>query len=178
MSSATTVPLPTTTPAVAGVAEAQQNFEPRQAWTQTYTNADYTGTTTVAGSGSNDPTVLVSPASPEPADADGLTQQQIGIVVGTLLGSAVLGLLLWVYCIARRRQRRYHRDREVGIVVVDPLPQRPSYPFMAPELPRKSYWPPFPRSIPPPVRPEWVARVPSLEWTADDAARRATTTYI
>ncbi|CAJ2503523.1 Uu.00g109170.m01.CDS01 [Anthostomella pinea] len=168
--------MPTFTPStlVQEVIGTQQPVLPRQVvLTQTITYADSTATALVTLDGVG-PTAAPAPAVHGSAASDGLTQQQIGIIVGTLIGAVVVGLVIWMFCVARRRRQAYidayfegwSESSITSSMIADILP------------PRRSYWPPFPRSIPPPVVPNYRARVPSPRWTANDVGRRATTTYV
>ncbi|KAI0551811.1 hypothetical protein F4679DRAFT_572111 [Xylaria curta] len=142
---------------------------PRQVITQTITYADYT-TTAVVTLGPGEPS-SVPPVSPNnPQGSQGLSSSDIGIIIGSIAGAVVLGLIIWVGCIIRRRmieEELYERENEGRIIIDDMI-----------QLPPRTYWPRFPMSIPPPVVPTYRATTPQTTYTANRAARRATTSFI
>ncbi|KAI1750555.1 hypothetical protein F4782DRAFT_541572 [Xylaria castorea] len=142
---------------------------PRQIITQTITYADYT-TTAVVTLGPGEPS-SVPPVSPSNSHgSQGLSSSDIGIIIGSIAGAVVLALIIWVGCIIRRRmieEELYERESESQIIIDDMM-----------QLPPRTYWPRFPMSIPPPAVPTYRATPPRTTYTANRAARRATTSFV
>ncbi|KAI0190416.1 hypothetical protein EV127DRAFT_469991 [Xylaria flabelliformis] len=151
------------------IVPTQRAIVPRQVITQTITYADYT-TTAVVTLGPGEPS-SVPPVSPSNSQgSQGLSSSDIGIIIGSIAGAVVLGLIIWVGCIIRRRmieEELYEREDEDQIIIDDVM-----------QLPPRTYWPRFPMSIPPPVVPTYRATTPQTTYTANRAARRATTSFI
>ncbi|KAI0437875.1 hypothetical protein F4803DRAFT_565713 [Xylaria telfairii] len=152
---------------------------PRQVITQTITYADYT-TTAVVTLGPGEPST-VPPISPSNAQGpQGLSSSDIGIVIGSIAGAVVLALIIWVSCIIRRRMI------EEEIYEYENGGQALDYDMMQP--PQRTYFPRFPMSIPPPLEPTYRATPPldstyratppKRTYTANGAARKATSSYI
>ncbi|KAI0538400.1 hypothetical protein GGR58DRAFT_513091 [Xylaria digitata] len=143
---------------------------PRQVITQTITNDDYT-TTAIVTLGPGDPS-SVPPASPSTSqDSNGLSSSDIGIIIGSIAGAIVLALIIWTFCIIRRRMI------EEEIYEYENESQVPTYDIMQP--PRRTYWPRFPASIPPPAVPTYWATIPqTTTYTANRVGRRAAAPYI
>ncbi|KAI0419614.1 hypothetical protein F5X98DRAFT_362372 [Xylaria grammica] len=140
---------------------------PRQIITQTITNDDYT-TTAVVTLGPGNPS-SVPPDSSSQA-SNGLSSSDIGIIIGSIAGAIVLALIIWAVCIIRRRileEELYEYENESQMATYDTM-----------QPPQRTYWPRFPSSIPPPVEPTYWATPPRRTYTANGAARRATTSYI
>ncbi|KAI1343532.1 hypothetical protein F5Y15DRAFT_370348 [Xylariaceae sp. FL0016] len=173
---------------------AEPSIVSRQAvLTQTLNYVDHTVTTMVTLAPGSEPTNDPLPPVPESTSSDGLTPSQVGIIVGSVLGAAVFILLLWCCCVVRQRRQAYYdtyveyleaslaRIPFKNSVLTDDLQElsdmsvTDSVYERIPPPPRRTYWPPFPRSIPPPVVPDWRARAPSPQWTAHEAGRRGTT---
>ncbi|KAF2971662.1 hypothetical protein GQX73_g1880 [Xylaria multiplex] len=159
-----------TTNTILRVIETQRALLPRQVITQTITNDDYT-TTAIVTLGPGDPS-SVPPASPSNSQgSNGLSSSDIGIVIGSIAGAIVLALIIWVFCIIRRRMI------EEEIYEYENESQMPPYDMIQP--PQRTYWPRFPASIPPPAVPTYWATIPRTPaYTANRVGRRATAPYI
>ncbi|KAI1814981.1 hypothetical protein GGS20DRAFT_366484 [Poronia punctata] len=141
----------------------------RQVITQTITYADYT-TTALVTLGPGDPTAVPPPQPPTSGSqgSDVPTSRDIGIIIGSILGTVVLGLIIWMCVVARRRRLayRYEYEEEDDIIYTyDEVRQV--------QQPQRSYWPPFPKSIPPPVVPTYVATPRPRQYTSNNATRRS-----
>ncbi|KAI1849060.1 hypothetical protein JX265_011277 [Neoarthrinium moseri] len=146
--------------------------------TQTITYPASTLTTVVTlGRGGESTAVLgatTAPAAPVSAStsSQGLTPEQIGIIVGCCVGAAVFVVLLWCCCTAVRRRPgsdtsdgdSYYSHDEVRVPVM-------------PEPPRRMRWPEW-RTRPPPVVPTYRALPIGPRYTANRASARASTTYV
>ncbi|ORY60665.1 uncharacterized protein BCR38DRAFT_44210 [Pseudomassariella vexata] len=142
--------------------------------TQTITYAQSTLTTVVTlGNGDNDDTATDTPRPSTGAGSSsgGLTQQQIGIILGCCLGVLVLILVIW-FCCAFGRHRAYatsstssSHDSFMSSYISD---------VDGPPLPRPTRWPQW-QSIPPPVVPDYRARPLNPRWMAN---QRASTTHV
>lgn len=138
--------------------------------TQTITNADVVYTTILTLGSGGSPAAPAAPVSGATSSSSGLTQDQIGIIVGCCVGAVVLVVLAW--CILTMIRRKNDRDRQNG------TPQ--SYSFTSSYLssetttPTVAQWATYHRQRPP-VRPEYRAVDPGRRWTA---SRQATTTFI
>ncbi|KAI0427532.1 hypothetical protein F5Y09DRAFT_28013 [Xylaria sp. FL1042] len=147
----------------------QQAILPRQVITQTITNDDYTSTAIVT-LGPGDPTSIPLDPPSGSQGSSGLSSTDIGIIIGSIAGAIVLGLVIWACCYAcRRREEEYYYEYENDS-------QMAAYDMM--QRPQRTYWPRFPASIPPPDVPTYVAVPPRRTYTANGAGRRATTSYI
>ncbi|OTA98243.1 hypothetical protein M426DRAFT_17617 [Hypoxylon sp. CI-4A] len=100
------------------------------------------------------------------ASSDGLGQQQIGIIVGCCIGAVVLGIILWCCCTKRCgcSPYRVYEDEQTSevYIITDDLAEV--------SQPQRS-WPRFPRSIPPPLVPTYVARDTRPQWREYLASR-------
>ncbi|RYC59109.1 hypothetical protein CHU98_g7110 [Xylaria longipes] len=151
------------------VIQTQNAILPRQVITQTITNADYT-TTAVVTLGPGEPSVVPSVAPSNSQGSQGLSSSDIGIIIGSVAGAVVLALIIWAGCIIRRRmieEEIYEYENESQAI---------NYTMMEP--PQRTYWPRFPMSIPPPAVPMYRATPPRRTYTANGAARRATTSFV
>ncbi|KAH9897105.1 hypothetical protein F4778DRAFT_244541 [Xylariomycetidae sp. FL2044] len=171
------MPLAISTTIITSVAVAQPSIIARQVvLTQTITNLGGTTTAVVTLDRGSPPTDAPPPPSHGSTDSDGLTQAQIGIIVGCCLGAVLVALIVWLCCIVTRRRRAYRLYLEAYLDEMGEFTSAASMITIPP--PRRSYWPPFPRSIPPPPFPSYRARVPPQRYTSHDYARRASTTYV
>ncbi|KAI2605439.1 uncharacterized protein GGS25DRAFT_430495 [Hypoxylon fragiforme] len=120
-----------------------------------------------------------SPPS-SPSSSDGLSGQQIGIIVGVCVGAFVVGLVLWCCCTRRCGCTRYsvyspsnsdnddgERDYYAEVTIQQQQQEQEQAP---PTMPMRTAWR-FPWSIPPPLVPTYVARDDGPRWTANQAAR-------
>jgi len=150
--------------------QTQKAILARQVITQIITYPDYT-TTAIVTLGPGDPTSVPRPSTPTGGsqDSNGLTSRDIGIIIGSILGAVLLGLLLWVFCIIRRRMLVYEYERGDDII----------FPYEVTEirLPQRAYWPPFPKSIPPPAVPTYVATPRPRMYTANNVNRSSYVYY-
>ncbi|RWA13254.1 hypothetical protein EKO27_g1851 [Xylaria grammica] len=156
-----------TTNTVPRVIETQPAILPRQIITQTITNDDYT-TTAVVTLGPGNPSSVPPDSSSQ--GSNGLSSSDIGIIIGSIAGAIVLALIIWAVCIIRRRileEELYEYENESQMATYDTI-----------QPPQRTFWPRFPSSIPPPVEPTYWATPPRRTYTANGAARRATTSYI
>ncbi|KAI1372446.1 hypothetical protein F4677DRAFT_263013 [Hypoxylon crocopeplum] len=137
--------------------------------TQTITYPDSTTTAVVTLDRGSPPTDSPPPNwSAGAASSDGLGQQQIGIIVGCCIGAVVVGIIIWCCCTNRcgcTPYSVYEDDHSIEYVYPDEVVQVPR--------PPRSYWPRFPRSIPPPPVPTYRARDTGPHWTAYEASRRS-----
>ncbi|KAI1399231.1 hypothetical protein F4819DRAFT_465661 [Hypoxylon fuscum] len=151
----------------------EPSFAKRQVTlTQTITYPDATTTAVVTLDRGSPPTSTPAPSwSGGAASSDGLQQEQIGIIVGCLVGAAVVGIILWCCCTRRCGCTRYS--------VYDNPNASVEYFYTPPAVtqPRSTYWPAFPRSIPPPPTPTYVATDTGPRYTAYRAANWTTPTY-
>ncbi|KAI3327336.1 hypothetical protein HD806DRAFT_389785 [Xylariaceae sp. AK1471] len=164
--------MPTSIPTpILRVIHTQNAILPRQIITQTITYADYT-TTAIVTLGPGDPTAAPRPPVPpgSPQGSDSLTGRDIGIIIGSILGAAVLALLIWLSCVIRRRMIEAefdeYEDEDESVATYEV------------QYPQPTYWPRFPMSIPPPAVPTYRARARPRTYTANGAARRASTRYM
>ncbi|KAI1345490.1 hypothetical protein F5Y01DRAFT_320703 [Xylaria sp. FL0043] len=146
----------------------QEAILPRQVITQTITNDDYTSTAVVT-LGPGDPSSVPLAPSSDPPGSSGLSSTDIGIIIGSIAGAIVLGLVIWLCCYARRRMEEDYYEYENDS-------QMATYDIMQP--PQRTYWPRFPASIPPPDVPTYVAVPPRRTYTANGAGRRPTVSYV
>ncbi|KAI1102457.1 hypothetical protein F4804DRAFT_265778 [Jackrogersella minutella] len=143
--------------------------------TQTITSPDSTSTAVVTLDRGGPSTSSPAPSwSPGTTSSDGLSQQQIGIIVGCCIGAVVLAIVIWCCCTNRcgcTPYTVYEEDRSEIIYYADNT--------VDVTRPQRAYWTKFPRSIPPPVAPNWVATddSPALHWTAYEASRRPRANY-
>lgn len=153
---------------------AQPQLDERQVViTQTLTYPSSTVTAFVTLGNSGTPTTSAPPVSGDGSISDssssgGLSQAQVGIIVGCLVGGVVLIIVAWC-CVAKCRQNRAGSDSDS--TSYDSYTS--SYITEIYE-PRSTAWPAW-RSIPPPVVPIYRARPPGPAWTAN---ARASTTYV
>ncbi|KAI1803943.1 hypothetical protein F4811DRAFT_522283 [Daldinia bambusicola] len=136
--------------------------------TQTITYPDATSTAVVTLDRGAPPTESPAPNwNAGAASSDGLSQQQIGIIVGCCIGAAVLGIVIWCCCTNRCGCRPYsiYNDGDEDVTYFSDDMEQVAWP-------ERSYWPSFPRSIPPPVIPTYVATDTSPEWMAYEASNR------
>ncbi|KAI5860982.1 hypothetical protein GGS23DRAFT_598866 [Durotheca rogersii] len=143
--------------------------------TQVFTYPDSTSTAivTLDRSGAATDTPTPPSGSAGTASSDGLGSQQIGILVGCLVGAFVLGILLWCCCARRCRSARSsaYEDRRRKS-------RYPPYDAAGVTKPEQTYWPyEFPQSIPPPVVPNYVAVDPNPRWTAYQETGRSDRYY-
>ncbi|GAP86642.1 hypothetical protein SAMD00023353_2000930 [Rosellinia necatrix] len=153
---------------------------PRQVITQTITYTDRT-TTALITLGPGDPS---SAPSILPADGDGgsspqsaevLSSSDVGIIVGSILGAVILGLMIWACCVARRRKleaeeryaRHYYNNGGGG----DDGDEVVAYETL--QRPLATYYPRFPMSIPPPAVPTYQAVPPRRSYTSNPSGRGA-----
>ncbi|KAI1422727.1 hypothetical protein F5Y12DRAFT_786539 [Xylaria sp. FL1777] len=144
-----------------------QAILPRQVITQTITNDDYT-TTAVVTLGPGDPTSVPPVSSSGSQGSNSLSSTDIGIIIGSIAGAIVLGLVIWMCCITCRRiegENEYENESQMA-----------AYDIMQP--PQRTYWPRFPASIPPPAEPTYWAIPPRRTYTANGAGRRGTSSYV
>ncbi|KAI1327056.1 hypothetical protein F5Y16DRAFT_208095 [Xylariaceae sp. FL0255] len=159
---------------------------PRQVLlTQTITYADHTATTVVTlGNGSPSPTSTAAAAPPisssspssgpssSSSSGGSLSPADIGAIIGSVLGAVILILLIWVGCVVRKRMAEATEEEDPNeIIMTEEAMLRDPRRFNRP-------WPVFPRSITPPMEPQYRARPVRPMYTANGAARRATTSYI
>ncbi|OTA96798.1 hypothetical protein M434DRAFT_27413 [Hypoxylon sp. CO27-5] len=150
--------------------QEEPSVEKRQVTlTQTVTYADYTSTAVVTLDRGSPPTDSPAPPgwSSGATSSDGLGQQQIGIIVGCVLGAVVLGIVIWCCCTNRcgcAPYTVYEEDRSDMSYTIEEIPQPPT-----------SYWPRFP----PPVVPDYVAHDENdpPPWTAIEASRYPRPSY-
>ncbi|KAI0107903.1 hypothetical protein F4776DRAFT_413465 [Hypoxylon sp. NC0597] len=153
--------------------QEQPSVERRQVTlTQTVTYADHTTTAVVTLDRGSPPTDSAAPPgwSSGAASSDGLGQQQIGIIVGCVLGAVVLGIVIWCCCTKRCGCAPYTIYEE----------DRGEMSYYATDIPRPPRtYPRFPRSIPPPVIPDYVANDSNdpPQWTAYEASRYPRPSY-
>jgi hypothetical protein len=149
--------------------QTQKAVLARQVITQIITYPDYT-TTAIVTLGPGDPTSVPEPSAPTGGsqDSNGLTSRDIGIIIGSILGAVVLGLLLWMFYTIRRRMRAYAHEDDITDIY-EPVRDIPQ--------PMRSYWPPFPKSIPPPPVPTYVATPRPRMYTANDVNRSSYVYY-
>ncbi|KAI0101114.1 hypothetical protein F4814DRAFT_105909 [Daldinia grandis] len=137
--------------------------------TQTITYPDATSTAVVTLDRGTPPTDTPAPSwNAGAASSDGLSQQQIGIIIGCCLGAAVLGIVLWCCCTNRcgcRPYSVYNNGENDVIYFSDDMEE------VTIAEPQRSYWPRFPRSISPPATPTYVATDTGPRWTAYEASR-------
>ncbi|RYP13866.1 hypothetical protein DL765_006654 [Monosporascus sp. GIB2] len=154
------------------------NFaKPRQVTlTQTLTNAGSTSTAIVTLDRGGPPTEAPPPPDRGAWDSGGLPPRTVGVIVGCSVGALFLILLIYCCCIAayRRRVADYASD-------ASPTPDEISDDGRTGRPARV----PFPWSIPPPTvrRPgqmasNYRARPPPPQWTANNAARHLSKTYM
>ncbi|RYP77518.1 hypothetical protein DL771_001091 [Monosporascus sp. 5C6A] len=151
--------------------------KPRQVTlTQTLTNAGSTSTAIVTLGRGGPPTEAPQPPDRGPWDSGGLPPRTVAVIVGCSVGALFLILLIYCCCIAayRRRVPGYASDVSPGPndIHEDGRTGRPL---------RAS----FPWSIPPPTvrRPgqmasNYRARPPPPRWTANNAVRHPSKTYM
>ncbi|KAI1137597.1 hypothetical protein F5Y05DRAFT_75432 [Hypoxylon sp. FL0543] len=156
--------------------QEQPSIERRQVTlTQTITYPDATSTAVVTLDRGGPPTESPAPGwSSGAASSDGLGQQQIGIIVGCILGVVVLAIVIWCCCTRRcgcAPYTVYEEDRS-NLDYYDNLTVEVS-------RPQRTLWPVFPRSITPPPVPDYVAndRNGAPGWTAYEASRRPRQSY-
>ncbi|KAI1407527.1 hypothetical protein F5Y13DRAFT_174620 [Hypoxylon sp. FL1857] len=155
--------------------QEQPSVERRQVTlTQTITYPDSTSTAVVTLDRGAPPTDSPAPGwSSGAASSDGLGQQQIGIIVGCVLGAVVLGIVLWCCCTNRCGCTPYtvYEDDRSDLSTYEEVTEVPR--------PARTYWSYFPRSIPPPVVPDYVANDDNdpPRWTAYEATRRPRPSY-
>ncbi|KAI4866507.1 hypothetical protein F4820DRAFT_447046 [Hypoxylon rubiginosum] len=132
--------------------------------TQIITYPDSTTTAVVTLDRGTPPTESPAPGwSAGAASSDGLGQAQIGIIVGCCIGAVVIGIVIWCCCTRRCGCTPYSvferedRSDEVIYYIDETTEVTP---------PRRSYYPPFPRSIPPPATPTYLANDTTPQWTA------------
>ncbi|KAI1296439.1 hypothetical protein F5Y03DRAFT_387098 [Xylaria venustula] len=118
----------------------------RQVITQTITNDGYI-TTAVVTLGSSDPSSAPSAPSSGSPGSNSVSPTDIGIIIGSLVGALIVGLAIWLCCITNRREEDYEYQDEGQMAAYDDAIQPPS----------RSYWPRFPKSIPPPAVPTYTA---------------------
>ncbi|KAI1778771.1 hypothetical protein F4818DRAFT_402427 [Hypoxylon cercidicola] len=157
-------------------APEQRELRRQVTLTQIITYPDSTTTAVVTLDRGTPPTDTPAPSwSAGAASSDGLGQTQIGIIVGCCLGAVVLGIVIWCCCTRRcgcTPYSIYEGEDSTEEVVF--------YPREMTQViqPRRSYYPPFPRSIPPPATPTYVASDAGRpQWTAYESVRRARPTY-
>lgn len=163
--------------AIGAVVTAQPQIAQRQVLiTQTIRSGDAVFTTVLtlgsSGTGTDSPSAPAAPASGSSVSSSGgLTQEQIGIIVGCCVGAAVLVILSWC-CLAMVRRRRI-LDHERSRTIYD-TPSIPSS-YLTSEIsePSVARWATYHRQRPP-VRPEYTAIPLGPRWTAN----RASTTYV
>lgn len=143
--------------------------------TQIITYPDSTTTAVVTLDRGTPPTESPAPGwSAGAASSDGLGQAQIGIIVGCCIGAVVIGIVIWCCCTRRCGCTPYSvferedRSDEVIYYIDETTEVTP---------PRRSYYPPFPRSIPPPATPTYLANDTTPQWTAYESVRRARPAY-
>ncbi|KAI0172969.1 hypothetical protein GGR52DRAFT_546849 [Hypoxylon sp. FL1284] len=161
-------------PAVAAVPERQEVERRQVTLTQIITYPDSTSTAVVTLDRGQPPTSSPAPNwSAGAASSDGLGQEQIGIIVGCIIGAVVLGIVIWCCCTRRCGCSSYSVSDDGG------SRDEVIYEYEQADItqPRKSYWPPFPRSIPPPPTPTYLATDIGPRWTAYESVRRERPTY-
>ncbi|KAI1260392.1 hypothetical protein F5Y18DRAFT_256696 [Xylariaceae sp. FL1019] len=163
--------LPTPVPLVSLV----RDNVPRQiVVTQTLTAGGQV-TTAVVTLGNGGPTLPAAPptSTDNTSHSNGLSSTDIGIIVGSVVGATVLIILVWVSCVLRQRMVEAQDDGSSQGTVTTSMMEEET------RRTRRFYHPwRFPRSIPPPITPQYRARSPPVEWTANDVGRHATTSYI
>lgn len=141
--------------------------------TQIITYPDATTTAVVTLDRGTPPTSSPAPDwSAGAASTDGLGQEQIGIIVGCCIGALVLGIVIWCCCTRRcgcTSYSVYEDDNTEEVVFYPPVDEIPQ--------PRRPYYPPFPRSIPPPPTPNYTAVDNNIRWTAYESVRRPRSVY-
>ncbi|ETS82066.1 hypothetical protein PFICI_07068 [Pestalotiopsis fici W106-1] len=172
-------PVPRRAATAAAVATAQPYLAERQVLiTQTITSGDSVYTTIVTlghGDGStateapgeaSQPQATAAPPSENsssPASSGGLTQQQIGIIVGCCVGVAVLLFLAW-FCLdlARRRKLREKEKPPVPVVGTTGFDNW-SFSYISDVTqPEVAAWTQYHR-VRPPLHPEYVAVDPRYQ---------------
>ncbi|KAK9772183.1 hypothetical protein SCAR479_11192 [Seiridium cardinale] len=160
----TSLPLPCRAATAAAVTAQPQMVQRQVAITQTLTSSGTVFTTVVTlgrGGSATDVPSAPSASVSGSSTSGGLTQEQIGIIVGCCVGAAVLVVLLWC-CLAMARRRRTDDD---GSSTED------SYSFTTSESasmvtrPSAARWSEYHR-VRPPVQPIYRAVVPEPRWTA------------
>ncbi|KAL7621717.1 hypothetical protein AAE478_009044 [Parahypoxylon ruwenzoriense] len=167
----------TLTPVVTAGQQQPSAIRRQVTLTQTITYPDLTTTAVVTLDRGGPPTDSPTPPSWSAGDTSsgGLSQQQIGIIVGCLVGALVLGILLWCCCTNRCGCQRYSVYDDDS----DQAYYQAYYQDDTTEIthPRRTYWPSFPQSIPPPAQPTYVATDAGPGWTAYQAMRRINPNY-
>ncbi|KAI1445448.1 hypothetical protein F5Y02DRAFT_126171 [Annulohypoxylon stygium] len=161
-----------TTLVIVAVQEEPEIVRRQVVITQTITSPGYTSTALVTlDRGPTSSSTSAANWSAGAASSDGLGQTQIGIIVGCCIGALVLGIVIWCCCTKRCGCSRYtayeNEDEEVIYYTGDMVD------VARPERAWK-----FPRSITPPLEPNYVATAEVPGWQASyDAARRPRSHY-
>lgn len=157
------IPAEVVTPVAAQPTPAQRR---QVTLTQTITNGGSVRTAVVTLDRGGPPTDAPAPPSRGDSTSSGLTQEQLGIILGCTLGALTLLIIVW-FCVSIGRRRRPPSDYDS-----DSYMSHTGSSVSSINPPRRTGWPQW-RSIPPPVVPTYRARPRSPGWRA---SRRASMT--
>ncbi|KAI1088394.1 hypothetical protein F5B19DRAFT_428855 [Rostrohypoxylon terebratum] len=162
-----------TTLVIVAVQEQPEIVRRQVVITQTITSPGYTSTALVTlDRGPTSSSTSDANWSAGAASSDGLGQAQIGIIVGCCIGALVLGIVIWCCCTRRCGCARYTAyENEQG-------DETTWYTDDTVVIARPPGTYKFPRSITPPLEPDYVANPNFPRWTASyDAYRQPRSHY-